>query len=106
MRLINADEFPTKHANTGENDYEIGFDDGVQMMLDEIQDAPTVDAVPVIHGHWVANMAYYCDESGVVDYKCSECSSYVVYEEYLPNYCPNCGAKMEEKDGEHGCLNK
>lgn len=47
-RLINAAEFPTEHINTGEDDYEIGFDDGVQMMLDEIKDAPTVDAVPVV----------------------------------------------------------
>lgn len=52
--------------------------------------------VPVRHGHWVADWGYYSDnyDSEIIDYRCSECASYVLYEEYLPNFCPHCGARM------------
>ena len=48
----------------------------------EIVNAPTVDAEPVRHGHWVV------DEDGNI--KCSECGHRGVGD----NYCENCGAKM------------
>ena len=44
------------------------------------------DAVPVKHGHWLVNMFFI---------QCSECG------EPFPlkpqNYCPNCGARMDEE---------
>ena len=51
------------------------------------------DVAPVVHGHWIRQ-----DES-FTRFKCSnpECGA----ENYggFENYCPNCGAKMdEEKD--------
>ena len=57
---------------------------------------------PARHGHWVAERAYFSNDpdSEFIEYKCSECASYVLYEEYLPNYCQHCGAKMDGKDGE------
>ena len=48
-----------------------------------IEDAPTVDAVEVVHGRWRfrKNWGFFV---------CSECS----YESSnYSNYCPNCGAK-------------
>ena len=51
-----------------------------------LQDAPTVDAVEVVHGRWKEPYLLYI--------VCSECGTgYVKYETY--NYCPNCGAKMD-----------
>ena len=60
-----------------------------------IDDMPTVDAEPVVHGKW--------DDESVAFYrKCSECGCCVEWDkkpflygigEY--NYCPNCGAKMD-----------
>ena len=60
---------------------------------ERIDDAPTVDAEPVRHGHWI--------NTGFLTAKCSECDAEVHELEY-GNYCPNCGAKMdeEEEDGE------
>ena len=56
--------------------------------------APTVDAVPVRHGKWlpIIEVNEYGEpyQSGV---DCSECGETSIYE---PNYCPNCGARMDE----------
>ena len=61
-----------------------------------IIEAPTVDAVEVVHGRWVSSWCGFdC---------CSECRK-VYADGYLTamgikprtqfNYCPNCGAKMD-----------
>lgn len=60
---------------------------------DYIMDAPTIEAEPVIHAHWV------------VDTWCSNCSRFPVdASEPISNQkltklfsrCPHCGAKMDE----------
>ena len=47
--------------------------------------APTVDAVEVVHGRWVWDNRF-------ADYTCSECHNWDLK---TPNYCSNCGAKMD-----------
>ena len=110
MRLIDADVLLNsifKSCNTTEA---------------TINNAPTIDAVPVVRGEWIVD-----DESGTewISHQCSVCKesslSEMIYEddydegldgewfylgkreigiiEHLTNYCPNCGAKM---DGERG----
>ena len=58
-----------------------------------IYDAPTVDAVEVVHGRWVL-----CQDDGYEWYECSLCRTQPLndYNEksVLSDYCPNCGAKM------------
>lgn len=59
-----------------------------------IEDMPIADVEPVRHGHW--------DE----DMECSICGclapvSHVTGEEYAYDYCPNCGAKMDEEEQEN-----
>ena len=60
-----------------------------------VDNAPTVDAVEVVHGRWIEL------PSMEPDYKCSECGrSYAWWEPSEAHYCPNFGAKMdgERKD--------
>ena len=65
--------------------------------------APTVDAVPVRHGHWIMNEydELYCSVCG--DIASLDSGEYF----YRGNirfddsfYCPNCGAKMDEEVNE------
>ena len=71
--------------------------------LDEmIEELPASDVVPVRHGQWIDNI-----ESG--EYLCSACNENALsfrkdtiygvnlYEVCLTDYCPNCGAKMDEE---------
>ena len=81
MRLIDADAL-LKHKSDHET-----------ISTHLIYNAPTVDAVPVVHGKWlpIIEVNEYGEpyQSGVY---CSECGETSIYE---PNYCPNCGARMD-----------
>ena len=74
-----------------------------QTICEQIAEAPTVDAKPVVHGHWVSLTD--CSNAGVY---CSVCHKKVYKEDYAwcnrknklrSNYCPNCGADMRDGDG-------
>lgn len=54
-----------------------------------LQQAPAADVAPVVHGRWIASHDEFC--------ACSICK-YPVYVGWnQTNYCPNCGAKMDEE---------
>ena len=58
--------------------------------------APTVDAVPVVHGRWEFDGSDFADI-----WKCTACGDDWFFEydprdnETRVNYCPNCGARMD-----------
>ena len=60
---------------------------------------PTVDAVPVVHGHW-----WHDDGADLNELTCSVCNkTYRMMMDlranvYPHNYCPNCGARMDADD--------
>ena len=58
-------------------------------------DAPRVDAEPARYAHWKLS------ENHPPYYTCSECGDCYVDESWTYNgkfnYCPNCGAKMDEE---------
>lgn len=55
-----------------------------------INTAPAADVVPVVHGWWDANeICSLCGE------KSTEGLDATIWNYWLPNYCPNCGAKMD-----------
>lgn len=62
-----------------------------------ILQAPTVDAVPVVHGRWVHTHKH---NSWFTEcYECSACG-FEDADGFGGNYCPNCGAKMDGSEGE------
>ena len=70
--------------------------------LQSISDMPAADVAPVVHGHWIEQ------EDGNLDtyYTCSSCKEDFDLIagtpcENLYNYCPSCGAKMDEKEDKH-----
>ena len=74
-------------------------------LLSDIENAPSVNAVPVIHGKWVIMGGMEPPEYHH-HHQCSVCKSYAPMrppyggrEEFSP-WCPACGAKMdlEEQD--------
>lgn len=56
------------------------------------------DAVPVRHGKFIGTeFDGYADGSPVYyEWKCSECGCVFEDDEPTYNYCPNCGARMDE----------
>lgn len=75
--------------------YGVCFDAAAKM----VEMLPTADVVQVRHGGWAP-----VPSSDMVTgkaYKCSECKR-MRYGSFKPNYCANCGAKMDGKDNENG----
>ena len=97
-RLIDADEL-IKHersisgreydkASKGLNTYAVWA-----VASSDILAAPTVDAKPVRHGHWVRKgLLFHCSACSYGAFK----SDFV----YGARYCPICGARMDERTEE------
>ena len=97
MRLIDADALQRRicGAKCG-CEYEDCDNEGDCLFDHFIFHAPTIDAEPVKHGRWLLerepNGKPYC-------FHCSACDGDFAYIGITTvyNYCPNCGAKMDEE---------
>ena len=70
-----------------------GSEINADTMLSVVETTPTVDAVEVVQGEWITK----CMEGSWTHYRysCSNCGSGF---DSNSNYCPNCGAKMDDKN--------
>ena len=60
----------------------------------DIENFPTADVTPVRHGRWEEAS----DGDGIVCPFCRTDFCTIIYDTEYFNYCPNCGAKMDEKE--------
>ena len=87
MRLIDADELINIITYVSE-EY-VNRPDVIEikgLMIGMLDESPTIDAVPVVHGKW---------DRTTSDYECSVCQYPM---DYITPYCPNCGAKMDGEE--------
>lgn len=99
MRPIDADALKSAF-NTDVQNVMLSWDtDLLQLLMIEIDEAPTLDVEPVRHGRW-KHLNTPRKSVPITDWlKCTKCNgtlhrlSGVNY-----NYCPNCGAKMDAKE--------
>lgn len=106
---ISGTEFMTH--NQGQSGFEIHFRTDDKAKYEAVQDEcrrqidhakPAADVRPVVRGKWHSRF-YYRESTESYDcemHVCSECGSEWSYDAETGssdfNYCPNCGAKMEE----------
>ena len=70
---------------------------GLEIVIADLVDAPTIEAEPVRHGRW-DDTGRYTFTDGSLAIRCTECGAALhldEWEKYHWNYCPNCGAKMD-----------
>lgn len=90
MRLIDADAtiYALNVASRGDSKDVIR-----NLVICFLLASPTVDAVPVRHGRWIVEYEVKDGRS----MRCSECQMvFWVGSGRDGNYCPNCGARMDE----------
>lgn len=112
MRLIDADfvceriekeikdiVIPEPYADWKNSEYDIGYNNALTMAESIAKKAPTIEAEPVRHGEWkIKTDDYDCE---YIMCSCCKEEFYPADEDTVdtkPNYCPNCGAKMEGKE--------
>lgn len=73
-----------------------------QYAVDVLRDAPTVDAVEVVHAHWEDGYAIHNGKEVYQSIDCSHCNEIFKIESHDREYwkkrfkvCPFCGAKMK-----------
>ena len=117
MRLIDADALGEKLKQLhGYEDYEANIycaescyglgnwvlenpeDYGVEAAEKALEEAPTIDAVPVVHGQWEFPIFDDADSAYDPRAKCSVCGS-IECALARWKYCPACGARMDEDGG-------
>ena len=75
------------------------MDNYIEYASEDLADIPSADVAPVRHGRWEAfedmmlDTCYRCSECGR-EFYLADCST---PQENEYNYCPNCGAKMDEE---------
>lgn len=67
---------------------------GIDAVMEIIDEAPITDVQEVRHGRWECN---YDRGAFYIVYVCSKCGRETLIKE---NFCPDCGARMDGKDGE------
>ena len=94
-RLVDANELKKKMCFKCNDEYsDEPCDPSDCVFCNAINDAQTIDAVPVRHGRWIWRNKW---EPFEFKYECSICHDSSDLES---KYCPNCGAKMDKEDSE------
>lgn len=90
MRLIDADAFREgilAQSITGKESYP------TELICDFVDEQPTIEAVPVVHGEW-ENVG---DSDDDLCFRCPNCKteySCDIDMNVFANFCPNCGCDM------------
>lgn len=98
MRLIDADTLIPKEVHTIIRLTATGEQTESVVYAEQIDNAPTVDAVERKRGRWVDDGLDAIGAMGI-EYrwkKCPNCGERISKApmQRLPNFCPNCGAEM------------
>ena len=107
MRPIDADALKelferylaAPHVNDRRSSLSYGIKMGVEGCISYLNNAPTLDVDPMVHGRWEK-------WNGDNRHHCTACECYAneerdaygyITSEFLDNYCPNCGARMDKE---------
>lgn len=92
MRLVDADSLKKTLRDQISDNWTEAFtgNDAGSELADIIDHAETIEQSPIVRAHWIKRN---CNNVSGLIYECSNCNT-VMFNAW--NYCPHCGAKMDE----------
>ena len=104
MRIIDADALKRHEQKIATEAWKMKIKASVETILnqfiDDINHAPTINAVPVVHSEWIPKEK--ADTPYGLEMECAKCGFSVIVNDALYfKFCPNCGAKMDGKDDDN-----
>ena len=102
-------QFPIRRNHYDRKNGNKHFINGIESVLEYAENLPAADVATVVHARWIPSESDFDDDDTLFDgeeccdWQCSACREDICYEDpmpmkLLPNYCPNCGAKMDGGD--------
>ena len=87
------------HIRVGDELYPLTHDDrvnnwGFEVSASCVYNLPSADVKKIEHGYWINHTSELFPADGTVE--CSVCHEHESVLLAHDNYCPNCGAKMDE----------
>lgn len=101
-------EFPIRQTNYDMVNGNEHFINGIESVLEYVENLPAADVVPVKHGRWEC---VYDDSTGETYITCSHCKNIRTVNGcfvstdgkscyFEDDYCPNCGAQMDGEEAQ------
>ena len=90
-------QFPIRRNHYDRKNGNKHFINGIESVLEYAENLPAADVAPVRHGRWIDAYPDIEPNPMFMYGICSECGFEQGLSKYL-KYCPDCGAKMDEKE--------
>lgn len=98
MRLIDGDALKRKAQKVATESWKMRIRASVETTLNQfidwIDEAPTADAVPVVHGRWITH-ELQINGYAHATCECTACGASRPTTLFPMKYCPHCGARMD-----------
>lgn len=89
-------EFPIRKDRCDKEHANEHFIFGIESVLEYVENLPAADVAPVVHGRWDGDTCTACKLPW--KYNMVQDADDWGYFDPMPDYCPNCGAKMDGGD--------
>ena len=97
-------QFPIRRNHYDRKNGNKHFINGIESVLEYAENLPAADVAPVVHGRWImvddSCGKYACSVCREIEQECTEWGA-GHYNPVNKDYCPNCGAKMDEKENDN-----
>lgn len=94
-RLIDAEALKHKRVIAIYGNLEQGLEEREVVYVEDIDNAPTIEAKPVVHAHWEGDTCSHC-KLRWKENMCDDADDWGYFDP-MPDYCCNCGAQMDEE---------
>lgn len=91
-------EFPIRKDRCDKERANEHFIFGIESVLEYVENLPAADVAPVVHGRWDGNDCTVCKLPW--NYNMVQDADDWGYFDPMPDYCPNCVAKMDGGGGD------